>query len=55
MTDEYTYIVHTPDEYADALHPTRHDAVGERAILEAIHPSWDLQIRVRRRYATDPV
>lgn len=52
---EHTYLVHTPDIYADPLFATRHEAAGERAILESIHPSWSLQIRVRKRYATDPV
>jgi len=51
----YVYVIPTPDVFGDPIHGTRHDAKGEKAILEAIHPGWELEIRARKRYATDPV
>jgi len=54
---EYVYTVRTNDVYGDALFATRHEAVGEKAILDAIHEgtSFRSAIGVRKRYATDPV
>jgi len=54
MSDNYTFIVHTPGPYADPVCATRHEAVGEKTILDAIH-GWNTEIGVRKRYATDPV
>jgi hypothetical protein len=53
MTD-YTFIVATPDIDGNEHCGTRHEAIGEKAILDAIH-GYDCEIRVRERYATDPV
>lgn len=53
-SENYTYIVRTPGPFADPIFGTRHEAVGERAILESIGTEVHY-IAVRKRYATDPV
>lgn len=55
MTDGYTYVVVVDTPACDAICGTRHEAVGEKAILDAIAPDGAHEIRVRRRFATDPV
>lgn len=57
MSNDYTYILTGIPSYAPMGNPhygTRHEAVGEKAILEAIHDTT-IELRVRERWATDPV
>lgn len=53
MSGGYTYIVRTADIYGNEMCATRHEAVGEAAILEGL--GTDCEIKARKRYATDPV
>jgi len=52
----YTYILKGLPSYcrmSEPQYPTRHKAVGAKAILEAIH-LCDLELVVQERKATDP-
>lgn len=52
----YTYIlkgIPSSVPYNEPQFPTRHRAVGEKAILEAIH-LCEIEIVARERNATDP-
>jgi len=55
MTDEHVFIVTTPGPSGNDPCATRHEAVGKAAILDSVCPNHDPEVRVRDRYATDPV
>jgi len=53
-SENYTYVVHTPALFANAICATRHEAVGERAILESTGTEVHGIVALNRR-ANDPV
>lgn len=53
MSDSHTFVVATSGVGGNDCFATRHAAVGEKAILESL--GIDAEVRVRQRYATDPV
>lgn len=56
MGDDYTYVLKAQNPpFGDPIYATRHEAVGEKAIIEAVTGRDGLEVRARPRYATDPV
>ena len=56
MSDDYTYtLLGVPSQGPSPIFATRHEAIGEKAILEGIHQCDSIEVTTRKRYATDPV